>query len=352
MGQLPGSLARLNTGSKARCAVEGWTEGGEHTLNLCLVLQGWCQLWSQGSILHRAKHLAYIQANTLSSKLQNAPVTSEAISSKDEEVKAASQQQPCDAFAKLQHVPESFEHTLLSPMSFTSPEFTLHLTCTACVHSHCLYSEQGTALWWGAERAANFSCTPWERRRGHSPHADSPRHTSDLQLQVAGCLQIALSQCFEGLSPFIYSYLIRDELSEPGAAFHWVFRGALVSGVSTWGQEVPIRCLARGCALLSASPPGGANDFFSLYSLHAQRLPREPGKRDRETEERHLLPTALPQLLLTPNSCDTLYSPSRWPDTRSPLSGERLPASRAGFPWCGVFRLKNKSLFAGANAYG
>jgi len=58
-------------------------------------------------------------------------------------------------------------------------------------------------------------------------------------------------------------------------------------------------------------PPGGANDFFSLYSLHAQRLPREPGKRDRETEERHLLPTALPQLLLTPNSCDTLYSPSR-----------------------------------------
>lgn len=265
MGQLPGSLARLNTGSKARCAAEGWTEGGEHTLNLCLVLQGWCHLWSQGSILHRAKHLAYIQANTLSSKLQNAPVTSEAISSKDEEVKAASQQQPCDAFAKLQHVPESFEHTLLSPMSFTSPEFTLHLTCTACVHSHCLYSEQGTALWWGAERAANFSCTPWERRRGHSPHADSPRHTSDLQLQVAGCLQIALSQCSEGLSPFIYSYLIRDELSEPGAAFHWVFRGALVSGVSTWGQEVPIRCLARGCALLSASPPREVQTISFLF---------------------------------------------------------------------------------------
>lgn len=70
----------------------------------------------------------------------------------------------------------------LSPMSSTSPEFTLHLTCTVCVHTA---STQGTALWWEAERAANFSCTAWRKKESTlSAHRQLQTH---LRFSAASC---------------------------------------------------------------------------------------------------------------------------------------------------------------------
>lgn len=50
--------------------------------------------------------------------------------------------------------------------------------------------------------------------------------------------------------------------------------------------------------------PPGLCDFFSFYSLRVQHLPRETGKRDREREERYLLPYS-PQ-----HSCSSPLTPA------------------------------------------